>query len=124
MKVSYDETKLKGYIQDIRDSFDDLRNLRAQTSEMNKPWASLATKTDLKKRGTREYDQLFAIRQASTSFHEALGLAWSETATHGGAREVRHTVRLFLDTQVEDDVYMNVVISCFGHGPDDSFPEE
>lgn len=115
IRVAYDESKFEQGIVDLRASNDDLKRLREQAHELNKPRVAVYSSQKLQKRLHQEYGQLRTIREASKAFHGALTAAWSRSLDSGTSEELRHTVRLLLDARVKDDVCMNVVISCFGH---------
>jgi hypothetical protein len=115
MKVAYDESKFAQGIADLRAFNDDLKRLREQAHKLDKSSNTVSSSQKLQKRLLQEYGQLRTIREASKAFHGALTAAWSKSMDLGTADELRHTVRLFLDARVNNDVCMNVVISCFGH---------
>ncbi|RMI93879.1 hypothetical protein CDV36_016520, partial [Fusarium kuroshium] len=122
VKISYDESKFKQHIQDLRVSIDDLKRLREQAHELHISGTPEIPNQAREKRPVPGYSQFRAIRQASKALHAALMSAWSGTTVSGSAIEMRHTVRLFIDTRVQEDVCMNVVISCSGHGFHESYP--
>ncbi|RSL76653.1 hypothetical protein CEP51_009764 [Fusarium floridanum] len=116
VKISYDESKFKQHIQDLRVSIDDLKRLREQAHELHKSGTPEIPNPAREKRPVPGNSQFRVIRQASKALHAALMSAWSGTTVSGSTIETRHTVRLFIDTRVQEDVCMNVVISCSGHG--------
>ena len=57
------------------------------------------------------------VGEASKALHEALAISWSRMPGSAVAGEIQHTVRLFLKSKVQEDVYMDTVITC-RHGPE------
>lgn len=116
MQVVYDESKFEQGIADLRAANNDLQRLREQANELSKP-APIVAPPDQRRRKVlqQEYAQFCTIREASTAFHAALGIAWSNSTGTSAAEELRHRVRLLIDARVKEHVCMNVVISCFGH---------
>ncbi|OHE91465.1 hypothetical protein CORC01_13237 [Colletotrichum orchidophilum] len=110
-KIALDESRFEKHIQDLRDSIEDLRHLRWEDPELKRK----KNETTATKRLGQEYGDFCEVRRASKAFHEALAAAWSTLSDSTGVVNMRHTVRLFLETKVEDDVQMHVEISCVGH---------
>ncbi|RSL69906.1 hypothetical protein CEP53_002029 [Fusarium sp. AF-6] len=92
VKISYDESKFKQHIQDLRVSIDDLKRLREQAHELHKS-------------GTPEIP----------TKHGRSGLSPIILSSASSDRLQRPYMPL-LYTRVQEDVCMNVVISCSGYG--------
>ncbi|KAK1494216.1 hypothetical protein CTAM01_09097 [Colletotrichum tamarilloi] len=103
------------HIQDLRASIDDLKRIREQRSELRRNKNELIATKQPPGKLSQEYGHIGQVRRASKAFHEALAEAWSTSSTSTEVLGMRHTVRLFLDTTVKDDVQMHVAISCMGH---------
>ncbi|KXH30991.1 hypothetical protein CNYM01_11381 [Colletotrichum nymphaeae SA-01] len=99
----------------LRASIDDLKRIREQRSELRRNNNELIATKPLRGKLSQEYGHIGQVRRASKAFHEALAEAWSTSSTSTEVLGMRHTVRLFLDTTVKDDVQMHVAISCMGH---------
>ncbi|RTE69389.1 hypothetical protein BHE90_016230, partial [Fusarium euwallaceae] len=102
-------SKFKQHIQDLRASIDDLKRLREQAHELHKSGTPEIPNQAREKRPVPGYSQFRVIRQASKALHAALMSAWSGTTVSGSAIEMRHTVRLFIDTRVQEDVLRSQV---------------
>ncbi|KAK1480336.1 hypothetical protein CABS01_14474 [Colletotrichum abscissum] len=99
----------------LRASIDDLKRIREQRSELRRNKNELIATKQPPGKLSQEYGHIGQVRRASKAFHEALAEAWSTSSTSTEVLGMRHTVRLFLDTTVKDDVQMHVAISCMGH---------
>ncbi|KAK1543818.1 hypothetical protein CPAR01_04451 [Colletotrichum paranaense] len=115
VKISLDESRFEKHIQDLRSSIDDLKRIREQRSELRRNKNELTAAKPKRGKLSQEYGHIGQVRRASKAFHEALAEAWSTSSTSSEVLGMRHTVRLFLDTTVKDDVQMHVAISCMGH---------
>lgn len=115
MKISLDESRFEKHVQDLRASIDDLKRIREQRSELRRNNNELIATKSPRGKLSQEYGHIGQVRRASKAFHEALAEAWSTSSTSTDVLGMRHTVRLFLDTTVKEDVQMHVAISCMGH---------
>ncbi|KAK1671439.1 hypothetical protein BDP55DRAFT_560506 [Colletotrichum godetiae] len=115
VKITLDESKFEKHIQDLRASIDDLKRIREQRSELKRHQNELVATKPPRGKLSQEYGHISQVRRASRAFHEALAQAWSTKSASAEVLDMRHTVRLFLDTTVKDDVQMHVAISCMGH---------
>jgi hypothetical protein len=111
IKVAWDKSKIDASITSLRSSNDDLRRLRQQAIELQKPVTQLK---DTKKRVAQEYVEYKLIRRASKALHAALSTAWSSRVASCAGDTVRHDVKLFVDAKVKDGVLMNMTVLCFG----------
>jgi hypothetical protein len=64
----------------------------------------------------QQYDEIKSIKRASSAIFEALQslFALKDSDSEEALRR-RHSA-LIIDGKVDQDVYMNVVIACHGHG--------
>ncbi|KAH7191984.1 uncharacterized protein B0J16DRAFT_52428 [Fusarium flagelliforme] len=114
-RITYDESKLEAHIKDLNQSIEELRQLREQTQELRKPVATAPRRT-IRMQTDPEYNHFRKTKEASKALHEAFTTVWSNNGGHGMSPEMQHIVRLFLHTNVEEDVNMNAAITCDGHG--------
>lgn len=114
-RITYDESKLEAHIKDLNQSIEELRKLREQTQELRKPVATAPRRT-IRMQTDPEYNHFRKTKEASKALHEAFTTVWSNNGGHGMSPEMQHIVRLFLHTNVEEDVNMNAAITCDGHG--------
>ncbi|KAI3336422.1 hypothetical protein HD806DRAFT_5376 [Xylariaceae sp. AK1471] len=110
-KVAWDKSKFDASIASLRSSNDDLRRLRQQAIELQKPATQLK---DMKKHVAQEYSEYKTIRRASKALHAALTTAWSDRVASCSGETVRHDVKLFVDAKVKDGVQMDMTVFCFG----------
>jgi hypothetical protein len=110
-KVAWDKPKFDASIASLRSSNDDLRRLRQQTSELQKPVKQLK---DAKKPLAQEYSEYRMIRRASVALHAAFTTAWSGRPSSCSGETARHDVKLFIDAKVKDGVQMDMTVLCFG----------
>ncbi|KAF7533775.1 hypothetical protein G7054_g6785 [Neopestalotiopsis clavispora] len=110
LKITWDKSKFESSYSDLRNYNNDLRHLRQQASEINDLKPPLR---DIRKQLNPEYGSYGAIRRASKALHCALANSWSDVPI-----ELRHSVKLFIDAKVEEQVCMDVAVLCHGHDPD------
>lgn len=114
-RIVHDESKLEAYIKDLKQSIEELKQLRQQTEELRKPFATTNSRRTIRMRTGPEYSYFRKTKEASKALHEALTMVWSRSKGNGSSHEMQHIVRLFLHTNVEEDVNMNAAISCNDH---------
>ncbi|CAF3488280.1 unnamed protein product [Fusarium graminearum] len=110
-KIAYSESKLEQNIKDLNQSLE-LKNLREQTEQLNKPIDAVSPRRTIRKHTNLEYSNIRNTKESCKALHEAFTIAWAKKTRHGLNHDIQHTVRLFLSTEVQDDVYMNAVITC------------
>ncbi|KAK1640673.1 hypothetical protein BDP81DRAFT_509859 [Colletotrichum phormii] len=115
VKTTLDESKFEKHFQDLRASIEDLKCIREQRSELKRNMNELTGTKPPRGKLSQEYGHISQVRRASRAFHEALVEAWSTQSASAEVLDMRHTVRLFLDTTVKDDVQMHVAISCMDY---------
>lgn len=117
IKVVYDESKFEQGIVDLRAANNDLQRLREQAYELRKSTSIIVPPAQRRQRLIEhEYKNISTIREASTAFHAALMVAWSKSPCVSEAEERGHRVKLLIDARMKENVCLDVVISCFGHG--------
>ncbi|RBR18564.1 uncharacterized protein FIESC28_06019 [Fusarium coffeatum] len=114
-RIVHDESKLDAHIKDLNQSIEELRQLREQTHELRKPIAITQSRRTIRMQTDPEYNHFRKTKEASKALHEAFTTVWSNNEGHGMSQEMQHIVRLFLHTNVEEDINMNVAITCNGH---------
>ncbi|KAK3323034.1 hypothetical protein B0H66DRAFT_590641 [Apodospora peruviana] len=113
IKVAFDKSQFDDWIGDLRSSNADLRLLREQVGELDKPrTTTIRNSAGGGKRLPPEFGSYGATRRASQALYDALWAAWSKQ----DAANFRHLVKLFLETNMKADegVQLNLVISCLG----------
>ncbi|KAK9422890.1 putative Prion-inhibition and propagation HeLo domain-containing protein [Seiridium unicorne] len=117
IRISFDRSELERIIGVLRASNDDLRRLRKQSKELNKPFPKTTKLVQSNKQLPQEYGEFRSVKKASRAFHMALqSLFCSRGSQSAGMQQNKHSVRLFLNAKVDQDVYLDVVIACYGHG--------
>ncbi|EKJ76848.1 hypothetical protein FPSE_03034 [Fusarium pseudograminearum CS3096] len=111
-KIAYSESKLEQNIKDLNQSLEELKIFREQTEQLNKPIDAVPPRRTIRKHTNLEYSHIRKTRESCKALHEAFTIAWARNTRHGLNHEIQHTVRLFLNTEVQTDVYMNAVITC------------
>ncbi|KAI1339013.1 hypothetical protein F5Y15DRAFT_89659 [Xylariaceae sp. FL0016] len=110
-KVAWDKSEFEASITSLRNSNDDLKRLRQQVSELQKP----STREEgLRKHVPQEYGEYRLIHRAAKALHAALSTAWSTPAASCIGGIVRHEVMLFIDAKVKDGVQMDLTVACSG----------
>jgi hypothetical protein len=108
VKVAFNKAKYEEAIGDLRDSNSDLKGLREQITELEKP-RQPNTQLRCKVQASPEFSSHCKVRKVSKALHEALIGAWS----CGQASHLRHLVKLFLETgKTDDHTQMNLAIIC------------
>lgn len=115
VKITWNKSSIDEQIKILRDLNDDLRNLRQQAAEIQQPVPRNKSCMRVAQQLSQEYGSIGKVRRASHAFHQALGGAWLKDVSKKHLEEVRHNVKLMLDTQVKDEVKMEVIIACYGH---------
>lgn len=114
-KLSWKKENIEEQIKSLRDLNNDLRHLREQAAEIKEPIVRSTALSRPAHQLSHEYGSIGKVRRASKAFHQALAAAWLNEISNTKPEEVRHNVKLKLDTQVGDAVKMEVVIACYGH---------
>lgn len=118
VKITWNKSSLDEKINILRELNNDLRRLREQATEIKEPVLRNKACVRATQQLSQEYGSIGKVRRASKAFHQALAAAWLKQISKTQHGEVRHNVKLKLDTQVRDEVKMEVVIACYGHsGP-------
>jgi len=94
--VAWDKSKADDCIKTLGESNHQLRLLRQQSNELQKPEGPDLTAS--KKQLIRECTEIRSIKKSSKALHDAFSAAWSSANETGG---LRHSVKLFLDAKVE-----------------------
>ncbi|KAH8753004.1 hypothetical protein F5883DRAFT_432682 [Diaporthe sp. PMI_573] len=115
VKITWNKEGVEEQIKNLREFNDDLRRLREQLAEIKQPAARSAVCVRSTHQLSQEYGSIGKVRRASKAFHQALAAAWLKDISITQHGEVRHNVKLKLDTQVRDDVKMEVLVACSGH---------
>lgn len=115
VKITFNKPRFEEQINNLRELNDDLRRLREQAAEIKQPILRNTACVQPVHQLSQEYGSIVKVRRASKAFHQALTAAWSESNPRTQLEEVRHSVKLKLDTQVLDNVKMEVAIACYGH---------
>ncbi|KAI0124063.1 hypothetical protein BJ170DRAFT_638028 [Xylariales sp. AK1849] len=114
-KIAWDKSKFETCIKELRDSNQDLRRLREQMCELQKPNTRTYSDKVLCSQLPPEYANFGIIKRASRAFHYALVNTWSKPTDDETIKLSHHDVRLFLDAKVVDGVCMDVAVVCYGH---------
>lgn len=114
-KLTWNKVSFEEQIKSLRNLNDDLRRLREQAAEIRDPILRGTASVRPVHQLSQEYGSIGKVRRASKAFHQALAAAWLKDVSKTLPQEVRHNVKLKLDTQVRDVVKMEVVIACHGH---------
>lgn len=115
IKIAWNKQSFEEQIQTLRDLNHDLRRLREQAAEIKEPNHRSKVCFQPVHQLSQEYGSIGKVRRASKAFHQALAAAWFKDIPKIQPVEVRHNVKLQLDTQVRDAVNMKVIIACYGH---------
>lgn len=115
VKITWNKSSIDEQINILRELNDDLRNLRQQAAEIQQPVPRSKSCVRVAQQLSQEYGSIGKVRRASNAFHQALGGAWLKDTSKKDHEEVRHNVKLMLDTQARDEVRMEVIIACYGH---------
>ncbi|WQF83673.1 hypothetical protein CDEST_08687 [Colletotrichum destructivum] len=100
-------SELDSLIKKFRSSNNDLRGLREQITELQKPTTHHPRHAKIVKQ--EDWDGLVEIRGASKALHDALVGSWN--CGHQG--HLGHTVKLFVEThRVSGEIRMNLAIVC------------
>lgn len=111
--VTWNKESWEGHIKTLRDLNDDLRHLREQAAEIKEPVFRGKANTRPIHQLSPEYGSIGKVRSASHAFHQALATAWLKEISETQSQRIRHNVKLKLDTQVENEVKMEVMIACY-----------
>ncbi|KAJ4195356.1 hypothetical protein NW767_009670 [Fusarium falciforme] len=114
VKITFSKDKFDDLTSKLKRSNKDLERIRKQAHDINaKDSTRCVTKTCCKveKQPPRHFPSFGSIRRASRALHEALLTAWSNASE----RQLRHSLRLFLDAEGAEEVRMNLAILCYGH---------
>ncbi|ETS81699.1 hypothetical protein PFICI_06701 [Pestalotiopsis fici W106-1] len=109
LKIAWDKSKFESSYTDLRNYNDDLRRLRNQASEIRD---LKMPAREIRKQSSLEYGSYGFIRSASKALHGAFENTWSD-----GPIGLRHSVKMFIDAKVEEQVCMDVAVLCHGHNP-------
>ncbi|RDW87379.1 hypothetical protein BP5796_03073 [Coleophoma crateriformis] len=112
LKITWDKSKFESSITALRSSINDLRCIREQANELQKVNIQLKGRH---KPSSQEYSDYRTIRRASEALHVALATVWSKTSNIPSTTASWHNVKLLADAKVDDGVYMNMVVLCYGH---------
>lgn len=115
MKITWNKTSFEEQIKSLRDLNDDLRRLREQAAEIERPVLRNAAFVRPVHQLSQEYGAIGKVRRASKAFHQALAAAWLKDISNTQPEETRHNVKLKIETEGRDEVNMEVVIACYGH---------
>lgn len=115
LKITWNKAQLEDQIQSLRDSNDDLSRLRRQVAELQSTGQASSIASCCVQQMSSEYLDIGRVNKASLALYQALNTAWVACYKSTPAGQLRHTVKLFLDTQVKEDVHMDVGILCQGH---------
>jgi hypothetical protein len=111
VRITFEKERFEKRIVALEKSNDNLRRLREQVSELQKPQqGSGAPRRECLGQGRLpvEFTKFGAIRRASRSLHGALSNSWSGTSN----TQLSHSVRLFLAADAPGEVLMEVAILC------------
>ncbi|KAM0421356.1 hypothetical protein ACHAPT_010891 [Fusarium lateritium] len=114
VKITFSKDKFDDLTSKLRRSNKDLERIRKQAHEISaKEISTIAAKSCCKVQNqpSRHFPSFSSIRRASRALHEALLTAWSNASE----RQLRHSLRLFLDAEGAEEVRMNLAILCYGH---------
>ncbi|KAK2063389.1 hypothetical protein LY76DRAFT_563343 [Colletotrichum caudatum] len=113
VKVAFHASDFKNAIERLRLSNNELKGLREQIAELQKPKSHSSHQS--RDSRSRDWATHIRIRRASKALHEALVRTWNcRQPGHLG-----HAVRLFVETRrVEGDIQMSLAIVCRGHTQD------
>ncbi|KAJ4210903.1 hypothetical protein NW759_012936 [Fusarium solani] len=114
VKITFRKDKFDDLTIKLKRSNKDLERIRKQAHDISvKDTAKYVVKTCCKveKQPPRHFPSFGSIRRASRALHEALLTAWSNASE----RQLRHSLRLFLDAEGVEEVRMNLAIICYGH---------
>lgn len=114
-KITWNKTSVEEQIEVLKDLNGYLRDLRNQAAEIKEPILRSTAYVRPVHQPSQEYGSIGKVRKASKAFHQALAAVWLKDNSETQPQEVRHHVKLKLDTEVQDAVKMEVVIACSGH---------
>lgn len=112
VKITWNKTNFEQQVKSLRELNDDLRCFREQAAEIKQP---VIRSTACIRLLSQEYGSIGKVRRVLKAFHQALVVAWVKDISKTQPEETRYYVKLKLDTQVRDEVKMEVVIVCYGH---------
>lgn len=117
VKITFDKSKFEQQIKTLRELNHDLRSLRKQAAEIKEPVKLPVSAPSSRpvQQLSEEYGTIGKTRRASRALHQALAAAWLRSLASSSAGNVRHNVKILLDTKLTNQVHMDVVVSCYGH---------
>jgi hypothetical protein len=113
IKITFEKEEVERRIAALERSNNDLKRIRAQFSQLQAPqccakgFGSACFRPE-KPPAACGISNFGAVRRVSKSLYEALSMAWARTPNP----QARHSVRLFLNAEVQEGVQMEVVILC------------
>lgn len=108
-------------MKDLDHSIEELKRLREQTQELGKPIGTESRRWDIRKHTDSEYNDIRKAKEVFKALHDTFTIAWAKGLGSEIDQEMQHTVRLFINTEVQEDVYTTAAITCDRHPVADKY---